>query len=335
MVVFRVAIIGCGSVFSLHSSALNAIDGAEIVAVCDIKEKIAKLRASECNCNYYTDYKKMILAEKPDVIHICLPHYLHGEASVFAMENGCHVLCEKPMEISVASAQKMIRVSEAQKKALGVIFQNRYNNASKMMKYSLESGELGDILGGRMSLWWSRNADYYKSSSWKGRIKYEGGGVVVSQAVHVLDLLLWMVGKVPYSVNADINNFDHDDIEAEDSAYGVIRFDNGALIHFNFTNSYSYNAPMEIEIQCQNGMAKLVGDRATITYNSGRVDTFSAEDSNTNSEYSNAKPYWITSHFLQTDDFYNALKRGDSQFMDLESVFTTTKVMCAILKSGR
>jgi len=332
---FRVAIIGCGRVFSLHASALSDITGAEIIAVCDIKEKIAKLRASECKCSYYTDYKKMILAEKPDVVHICLPHYLHGEASIFAMENGCHVLCEKPMEISVASAQKMIQTSESQNKTLGVIFQNRYNHASKSVKRLFESGVLGNILGGRVSLWWSRNAEYYKSSAWKGRIKYEGGGVVVSQAVHVLDLLLWFVGKVPYSVNANINNFDHDKIEVEDSAYGVIRFDNGALIHFDFTNNYSYNAPMEIEIHCQNGIVKMVGDKAEVIYKDGRVDAFSAEDFQANGEYSSTKSYWIASHFLQTKDFYHSLAQGDSQFMNLESVFTTTKVMCAILKSVR
>ena len=318
----------------MHSLALDDLEDAEIVAVCDIKEKIAKLRSGKYNCNYYSDYKKMITQERPDVVHICLPHYLHGDVSVFAMENGCHVLCEKPMEISVANANRMIRTAEAQKRTLGVIFQNRYNRASRMIKSAVESGELGEILGGRVSLWWNRTDDYYKNSDWKGRTKYEGGGVVVNQAVHVLDLLLWFVGKTPYSVVANIDNLEHPNIEVEDIAQGVIRFDSGAVFHFNFTNNYSYNAPMEIELYCQNGIAKLMGDEAKVTFNDGRVGDFLAESAKSTNVYGNEVPYWVTSHAVQISDFYHSLKEDTPLYVDLESVLTTTKVMCAIIKSG-
>lgn len=339
MRIFKSAIIGCGAIFPMHAASLMTMGNVALAAVCDIDIELAKQRAKECSknsnsCNYYTDYKKMIDTEKPDVVHICLPHYLHAPVSAYALEHGCHVLTEKPMAISIPAAQKMLNVAKASNKTLGVIFQNRYNPGSLLIKNTIESGKLGEILGGRASVWWHRSDEYYADSPWRGTIKHSGGGVVVNQAIHTLDLALWFFGHKPYSVAADIDNVEHPRIEVEDEAQGVIRFQNGAVCNFTFLTYYSYDAPIEIEVHCENGIAKLVGDVATITFNDGRVLT-AQNDTTKQIEYGNMKNYWGMSHVYQITDFYRSIEHNKPLFVDLESVLITTKVMSMILKSGK
>ena len=142
----RIGIIGCGNIFPMHAVSAELSGLAEVVAVCDVKEDRAKRAAERHKCDYYLDYKKMIDEANLDVVHVCTPHYLHAPMVVYAAEAGKHVLTEKPMSITVEDAERMIKAGEDNKIVFGVIFQNRYNPGSQLLKESCHQADLEKYL---------------------------------------------------------------------------------------------------------------------------------------------------------------------------------------------
>lgn len=127
-----------------------------------------------------------------DVVHICLPHYLHAQVAIEAMEHGKHVLCEKPMALDPADAEKMIEVRDRTGRTLGICFQNRYNDSSRYMRSLMDSGRMGKVLGARGAVFWNRNPEYYTESDWRGTLDKEGGSALENQAIHTFDLMQWL-----------------------------------------------------------------------------------------------------------------------------------------------
>lgn len=332
---FRVGIVGCGNIFPMHALSVKGLECAEIVAVCDIKEDRAKAKAQEFNCNYYLDYKEMISKEKLDVIHICLPHYMHPPVAIYAANAGINIMTEKPMAIKLEDAKEMIKAAKDNNVTLGVIFQNRYNPGSQLIKKTLESGALGKIISGKLSVTWNRSDEYYSHSDWKGTWDKEGGGVIIDQAIHTMDLMRWFVDSEIEYVDASIKNRAHDIIQVEDSAEGVIKYKNGVVTGFYAINYYGYDAPVEIELYCENGIAKMVADRASIKFNDGRE--FIA-DNNPNEvfNYGNGtKGYWGVSHGRQIKNYYNALSSGVKPEITGDEAVKTQEMICAIYESGK
>lgn len=332
---FKVAIIGCGNIFAMHAQSIKEIKNTEIVALCDIKEERAKEKASQYNCNYYVDYKEMFEKEEIDVIHICLPHYLHPEVSIYASKLGKHVLTEKPMSIAIEDGEKMVKAAKDNNVTLGVIFQNRYNPGSILIKETLESGVLGRVKSGKSEVTWDRSDEYYTKSDWKGTWEKEGGGVIIDQAIHTMDLMRWFIDDEIDYINANISNRTHEIIEVEDSAEGVIKYKNGILTAFHAINYYTYDAPVKIEIHCENGLINMIGDKAHIKFNDGR-ELIADNDPNETFDYGNgAKGYWGTSHKKQINNFYNSLERGVQPHITGEEALKTQKMICGIYNSGK
>ncbi len=332
---FKVGIIGCGTIFPMHAVPVRTNEHTEIVAVCDNKEDRAKKVAKTFNCSYYVDYKEMIDKEDIDVVHICTPHYLHAPMAIYAANAKKHILTEKPMSIALEDAEAMIGAAKKNDVTLGVIFQNRYNPGSMLIKEMLTSGTLGKILSGRLLVMWNRSDEYYSKSDWKGTWDKEGGGVVIDQSIHTLDLMRWFVDSEIDYVDANIGNRAHEIIEVEDMAEGVIKYKNGVLTGFFTINYYTYDAPVEIELHCENGIAKIVGDQGTVRLNDGR--TFMAENNpNEKFEYGDGvKRYWGVSHIKQVNHFYDALAKGSKPYIDGEEALKTQKMVCAIYQSGK
>jgi predicted dehydrogenase len=146
---FKVGVIGCGVICENHIIPLIENDNTELVAVCDIVEDKAIKYANKYNCKAYFDYKEMLESEELDSVHICLPHYLHSEVAIYAMEHGVNVLTEKPMDIDLESAERAVAVAKEKNKLFGVIFQCRYNNPAQLVKNAIKSGKLGKIISAR------------------------------------------------------------------------------------------------------------------------------------------------------------------------------------------
>ncbi len=324
----KAAIIGCGTIFGVHADAIAKNENTELVCVVDIDAKKAKEAANRYNCKYYADYIQMLDIEDIDVVHICTPHYLHAPMAIEAMKKGKHVLTEKPIAISVDDAHEMIKVSGETEKILGICFQNRYNETSLKIKEVLESGKVGKVIGIKGLVTWNRSREYYTKSNWKGTWEKEGGGVLINQAIHTLDLLQWFAGEID-SLKAQVDiSLLEGIIEVEDTAHAAIKFNNGAIGIFYSTNCYPADSPVEIEIICEEATIKLCGE-LTINYGNGKVETINEIDKKTG-----YKSYWGCSHERLINDYYEKIINGDKFPISGEEAIKSIKIINSIYKSS-
>lgn len=253
----RFALVGCGRIAQRHAEHIN--NNGTLSAVCDVVREKADALAGKYNAKAYYSIEELLQQEKGiDVIAVCSPNGLHAEHSIKALTAGFHVLCEKPMAISVADCGKMIQAAEKSNKRLFAIKQNRYNPPVVAVKNLVDEGRLGRINSIQLSCFWNRNANYY-NNSWKGSLKLDGG-TLYTQFSHFIDLLYWIVGDVE-QVQAYMGNFSHEGIiEFEDTGVVIVKFWNGAIGTINYTvNSYGKNMEGSLTIFGDKGTVKIGG----------------------------------------------------------------------------
>jgi len=303
MDLLKVAIVGCGSIYENHAKALNDYEGAELHTFCDIKVDRALDAVKKYGGSATSDFNEVVNDNEIDVVHICTPHYLHTPMAIEALKHGKHVLLEKPMAMNSEEAEKLIKVAEESDRHIGICFQNRYNDTNVKIKELLDSKETGAILGARAFVTWHREGKYYSESDWRGKWSTEGGGVLINQAIHTIDLLQWFLGDIEsVSGNAATRKLG-DLIEVEDTAEAYIKFKNGAGALFFGSNCYAINAPISIEIVCENATLRLE-DELIIKWKDGRVETC-YENKETGE-----KSYWGLGHSKLIKDFYNSIETG-------------------------
>ncbi len=323
----QVGIVGCGSIFPMHAYSLEHIKGTEIVAVCDTIEERAKQKAREFGCDFFTDYHQMISNKKLDCVHILTPHYLHCEMAVSALMRGVNVICEKPMGIHPEDGDRMVEAAKKSGAKLGIIFQNRYNAGSVLAKEELLSGSLGRVLGGKVVVAWERTEEYYAQDAWRGTLDQEGGGVIINQAIHSLDLARWLVGDEVAKVDATVNNYCHPSIEVEDQSSGVITFQNGVRICYFATNNLSFSDEVEITIHCEKGIIKIKGPDAVIKYFDGSPEKKSVKMKHDIDFGDDAKNVWGIGHYNQLSAWYHALQKGEEDDSAEEGLKTHRMIM--------
>ncbi len=329
MIRYNSAIAGCGAISSIHGDAITGCQNANLYAVCDIDRVKASKAADKYACKNFTDYETMLSDKSIDVIHICTPHYLHAPMAISAMKAGKNVLVEKPMAISVSDAQEMISVSGQTGKKLGICFQNRYNTTAQKTKEVLGAGKAGRVLGGKALVTWHRDEAYYRTGDWRGTWEKEGGGVLINQAIHTLDLLQWFMGDVE-RVRASVDTRMLDKvIEVEDTAEATIFFRNGAAALFYATNCYCVDSPVEIELVCEKATISLKDD-LTIRYKNGETEHAADVDKATGE-----KAYWGCGHKLLIEDFYSKLISGESFEPDGTQGIKAIEIISAIYKNSR
>jgi UDP-N-acetyl-2-amino-2-deoxyglucuronate dehydrogenase len=258
MAKLKFAIIGCGRIAERHAEQINRL--ASLQAVCDNVESRAVKLGEKYGSNVYSDFDELLLNEKElDVISVCTPNGLHSEHSIKAFRSGFHVLCEKPMAISVYDCGEMIKEAEKANRRLFVVKQNRYNPPVQAIKDALDEKKLGKLLSVQLNCFWNRNSEYYTQSDWKGTIKLDGG-TLFTQFSHFIDLLYWMFGDVR-KVEAIIKNSNHQKIvEFEDSGVVLIEFYNGVIGTINYTvNSFGKNMEGSLTIFGELGTVKIGG----------------------------------------------------------------------------
>ncbi len=328
----KIAIIGCGNISCMHLDAANELPQSELVAVCDIKPDRADKAAKLYNTKAYYDYKQMIAEQNPDAVHICLPHYLHTDVAQYALQHGINVLSEKPMSINYDDAVATVELAEKQNLKYGVIFQCRYNTPSQFVKEKITNGKLGAVKCGRIVLTWYRSDNYYDHSDWKGTWDKEGGGVVIDQAIHSLDLANWFIDSTPTEIQSTLHNRNHEIMVVEDSAEGLIKYQNGAILAFYAMNNYCVDEPIEIRLVCENGTARISYDDAVIYYNDGSIETVKNEPQ-TLVSYSGGKEYWGFQHALQINNFYNSLLGTERLDITGKEALKIQNIVCQIYKS--
>lgn len=254
----RFGIIGCGRIAERH--ALQIQKYGELKAVCDIVPGKAKTLGDKYNCKYYSSAEELLATEGKniDVIAVCTPNGLHIRHTIESLKAGCHVLCEKPLAISVNDCGEMIKQAEKSNKRLFAIKQNRFNPPVAAVKQAIEEGKLGNLFSLQLSCFWNRNADYYHNS-WKGTADLDGG-TLYTQFSHFIDLLYWMIGDVK-NVAAYTANYAHEGmIDFEDTGVVILEFYNGVIGTINYTvNSYQSNMEGSLTIFAEKGTVKIGG----------------------------------------------------------------------------
>jgi predicted dehydrogenase len=258
MKTLKFGIVGCGRIAQRHAKHINNTNGIKLTAVCDIVPERAELLGDAYQAQAFDSLEALLAGSDVDVLSICSPNGLHAQHSITGLQAGKHILCEKPMAISVYDCGEMIKTAEKANKRLFVIKQNRYNPPVEAVKEAIDQGRLGKINSVQLSCFWNRNEDYYKNS-WKGSRDLDGG-TLYTQFSHFVDLLYYLVGDVK-EAQAFGDNFCHQGItEFEDTGVVILRFHNNALGTINYTvNSYGGNMEGSLTIFGDKGTVKIGG----------------------------------------------------------------------------
>ena len=232
----RYALIGYGKVAQVHAKALTEAQDSTLVAVWGRNKDKADLFAKQWGILAFTDMQKMITEAKVDAVVITTPHPAHKENTLEALRGGAHVLVEKPIALTVADCQEMIDCARQEKKKLAVISQRRWLPSTQRIHKAIVEGKLGKAMIGQVTMLGWRDEEYYNSDPWRGKWDKEGGGVLINQAPHQLDLLHWFLGPVK-EVYAQWDNINHPYIEVEDTVVGTVRFASGAIASILVSNS--------------------------------------------------------------------------------------------------
>jgi UDP-N-acetyl-2-amino-2-deoxyglucuronate dehydrogenase len=251
-------IIGCGKIGIRHIDFLRNMDGIRIIGVVDVIEDRVKEAAFSCGARAFNDYKELLKNPDIDIVNICTPTGLHAQMSIDALNSGKHVLCEKPMCLTVKDADRMIEAAKNINKHLFVVKQNRHNLPITILKDVLDRGMFGKLYSVNCNVIWNRRPEYYKEESWRGTKELDGGALA-TQASHFIDMMQWIGGPVK-SVFAKTDKFMHD-IETEDTGTLLLEFDCGALGTMYYTNcAYNKNIEGSITVLGTKGSAKIGGE---------------------------------------------------------------------------
>lgn len=325
----KAVIIGCGAIATMHIDGIKKMEDVTLAAVCDIKPDRAQKAAERGECKWYTDYKDMIEQEKPDVVHVCTPHFLHEPMSVYCLERNIHVLQEKPLAANLEQAQNLIETAKNSKACFGVCFQNRYNYATQVLKELLESGKLGTLRGIRAFVTWHRTPPYYTESGWRGKWDTEGGGSLINQSIHTLDLIQWFMDDLTEVYGNAQTTVLHDTIETEDTAHIVIQDKNGVRGILLSTVAFTKDAPVLIEFHTDNAVARIEGD-LTVRYHDGKTEIYNEKQA----YLSDQKNYWGSSHNRLIRDYYENLDTGKPFWIGAEEASKALRILMEVYRQS-
>ncbi len=324
------AIVGCGGISRVHAEVLSNASFTDLVACADIRPERAQEHAGKYGCKPYTDYIEMLETEKPDVLHICTPHYLHVPMAIEALKRGINVFMEKPVAISkeqFASLEEAVQESSAK---LGICFQNRFNPTTFKMQEILADEATGKPLGARAFVTWNRLSPYYVDSGWRGSLETEGGSVLINQSIHTMDLLVHLLGKPCAIESTATNRHLKGVIETEDTLEAHISFANGARALFYATTAYVTDSPVLVEVVCENRLIRFEGDDITVQEKDGTKHT----ETLTNAA-AIGKGYWGSGHGACISAFYDSLVSGAKFMNELSNVSDTMHLTFAAYESAR
>lgn len=254
----RFAVVGCGAISPVHINGILEAEHAELVAVCDIDKKVADRVAEKYDVKKYYHIDDLVKDDQVDVINICTPSSLHYEQTILAANNKKHVIVEKPMAIHLEHIQPMIDACNKNNVLLGTIFPRRMAPQVQYIKNALENNVLGKLSLCSAYAKIYRSQDYYDSAGWRGTWEYDGGGAMMNQGIHTVDLLQWLIGPVKSlygKADAILRN-----IEVEDTAISLLEFENGALGTLEITTTATINAMQRLEIYGEKGSIIIIDD---------------------------------------------------------------------------
>jgi predicted dehydrogenase len=344
-----VAIVGCGKVAHIHAKALRSIAEAECVAVCDADGKRADAFAAQYGSRGYTDLGTMLREAKFEAVLICTPHPLHAAPAIEAAQAGAHVLVEKPLAANLQDCDAMIAAARKAGVQLGVISQRRLYEPVQRMRQAIDAGKIGKPVLGVFTMYSWRDSAYYASDPWRGKWASEGGGVLVNQSPHMLDLLQWFMGPIA-EITGCWANLNHPTIEVEDTALAMIRFRSGGLgaivtsvsqkpgiftkVHIHGSNGASVGVETDRGATFIAGMTAIaeppLNDIWTVPGEEHLLAEFQAKD---RARFQDVDPV-VHYHALQIQDFLRAIQEGRRPLVTGEDGRVVVEMFTAIYRSN-
>jgi len=329
----RFAIVGCGVISPFHAKSIAANENAELVAVVDVIEEKAKKLAEEYNVPYvYTSYEEMLQRDDIDVVNVCVPSGLHAEVAIAAARAGKHVFCEKPLDVTLEKMEAMIQAVKDNNVKMGVVYQRRTFPAAIAARKAVQEGKLGKLVLGDAYLKYYRDQAYYNSAGWRGTWELDGGGALMNQGVHGIDLIQWMVGEVEsvFARSAALVR----DIEVEDTAVAVLKYKNGAFGVIQGTTSVYPGMETRFEIH---------GEKGTIIFTDSGIqewkfidsDEMSPEVEGTLAPSSDPRNISANGHYILIDDMIQAIREDRDPMVTGEEASKAVKLILAIYESAR
>jgi predicted dehydrogenase len=257
----KFGLVGVGNIAEFHAKAIAEVEGAELVACHSRTRENGEKFAAEFNCDYIQNYEELLARDDIDAIAITTPSGTHAALGVLAAQAGKHVLCEKPIDISVEKIDELINACDKSGVLLGAIFQSRFGPGARALKKAIDAGRFGKLTQCSAYIPWFRSKEYYASAGWRGTWELDGGGALMNQGIHAIDLLLWLAGEVS-EVSAKVQTRLHD-IEVEDNAAAWLQFQNGALGVVQGSTACYPGESKRVEIKGEKGSVTLVDDTPT------------------------------------------------------------------------
>lgn len=253
-------IIGCGVIAPYHAKGIAETKGARLVAVSDVAVQHAERLAEEYGAQPYADYREMLGRDDIDVVCLCVPSGLRCEIVEACAAAGKHILSEKPLEVTTERIDRIIQAVDDAKVTLGCIFQSRFAEGPRLVRRAIETGRFGRLVMGDAYIKWYRTQEYYDGHDWRGTWKLDGGGALMNQGIHQVDLLLWFMGPVK-RVQAQTALLGHENIEVEDLACAMLEFENGAFGVIEATTAAWPGHPARVEVHGTQGSAVIEDGR--------------------------------------------------------------------------
>lgn len=347
---FNIAILGCGKVAQLHAKAIKNLPNAKLAGVWSRSSNSSFQFAEEYKTKSFIDIGMMIESESIDLAIVCTPHPFHRSPAIEAAKAGANILVEKPLASSLEDSDAIIDACKKANVKLGVISQRRWYEPVKRVKSAIDDGKIGKPVFGTINMLGWRDKNYYDTDEWRGTWKMEGGGVLVNQAPHQLDILLWYMGEID-EVYGLWKNLNHPYIEVEDTALAIIKFKNGGVGNIIVSNSQKPGIYGKVHVHGENGasvgvqtdggamfvagmsnvLEPPVNDLWTVPGEEHLLKNWVEEDS----EKFNAIDPTVYYMERQIEDFLNALEQNRNPMVTGQDGRKTVELFTAIYRSAR
>jgi len=340
MKTYNFGIAGAGLISRFHAKAIKSISNARLVAVASRTEEKAKAVAKEFGAEHIAGYDDLAKHPEIDIITVCTPSGAHMDVAVAAARAGKHIIVEKPLEVTLERCDRIINACKASGVKLAVMFQSRFFRGSSLLKKAIEQGRFGQLTVASAYVKWWRSQEYYDTGQWKGTWALDGGGALMNQSIHAIDLLQWFAGPVK-SVSAYTGTLAHKGIEVEDTAVAALEFENGALGVIEGATSVFPGFLKRIEIS---------GERGTVILEEEDIKTWKfarefPEDEEIRKEFAGRKsgpggaadPGAISfeGHKKQFSDFLEAIEENRRPLVDGEEGRKAVEIILAVYRSSQ
>ncbi len=346
----RFGIVGCGVIGPHHARAISGLEDARLVAVADVVPERARKLASEHGCDWHESASDLLARADVDAVSVCVPSGEHASLAIAALEAGKHVVVEKPVDVRLGPIDELIEAQRRTRRKVAVISQHRFDPASQVVHDAACSGRFGRLTLGTAEVLWWRSQEYYDSGEWRGTWELDGGGALMNQSIHTIDLLQWMMGPVE-EIAAYTGLLAHERIEVEDTAVAALRFANGALGTIVGTTAAYPGLTARLTVHGDRGSAIIDGDRLSYFHaasEEGGGRAYGAAGGGNQAEEvmrsfeeqaaatAGADPSQLSmAHRSQIRDFIEAVREDREPLVDAEEGRKGVEIILAIYESAR